>query len=223
MNILNMFVDFGDFSLACLLINVIFAFKISRKRPDLKWFEISLVWAFFIQISAIVLAHTIGNNLPLLHLYTLFEFIFISLFYKEIIFNNLKIKNYFTPFLGLMIIVIIGNSLFLESIMGYNSNAKGLTQFFIISYSIVYFFNKISVEVQRENLYLNRINAAILLYYAGSLFVFIFAKFLSNHSGDISGYFWEFNAILYSAFQILILITTWRLVFPSSVVSKDEE
>jgi len=216
-------IDIRDLSLVLLLINVIFSFKIIRTKTDLKWFEALLIWSLFIQIAAKIVGQTMGNNMPLLHIYTLFEFVFMSLFYKEIIFNSLKIKKYFTWFLIFIIVLIICNSLLFESILTHNIRAKGLTQIIIISYSIFYFFNRISVEIQRENIYLNRINAAILMYYAGSLFIFIFAEFLLEHSELVRKYFWDFNALLYLVFQLLILIATWKIVFleSSEIKSKD--
>ncbi len=219
---MNITFDIGELAKLFLLINVLFAFKIYKERNELKWFELSLIWALFIQIIAKTIAHYQGNNLPFLHLYTIFEFTLISLFYKEILFDNIKLGRYFYYFVGVIMLIIIGNSLFFESIYGYNSNAKGLTQIIIISYAVIYFFNRISIDVVQSNLVLNRINAAVLLYYASSLFIFIFAKFLLENSDIMFGYFWDFNALMYLTFQVLIFIATWRLVFPAFTEIKSE-
>jgi hypothetical protein len=208
--------DIENISLLLSAINVIFSIKIIRKKPNLRWFEMSLIWAFLIQILAHILAELVGNNMPLLHLYTLLEFVFISLFYKDILFKNYNFSRYFNYALGLVVVMIIYNSIFIEPLDEFNSNAKGLTQAIIISYAIIYFFNRISIDLIKNNLILNRINAAIILYYSGSLFIFVFAKFLMENSLLINEYFWEFNALLYLTFQILILIATWRIVFPKS-------
>jgi len=213
----------NEVPLLILFINVLFSIRVFKGRPDLKWFEITLIWSFIIQILADVLAGFNENNLPLLHLYTLLEFIFISLFYYQILFKNLKNNHYFYSFTGLITLILIANSIFYESIMGFNSNAKGLTQIIIISYAIIYFFNRISIDEVKENLILNRINAAILLYYAGSLFIFIFAKFLMENALTMDLYFWRFNMLLYLVFQILILIARWRIVFPKSTNIKSED
>ena len=220
---MSVYFDIGEFAKLFLLINVLLAFKICKERKELKWFELSLVWALAIQIIAKIIALYKGNNLPLLHLYTMIEFVLISLFYKEILFNKLKIGQYFYYFIGLIVLIIVGNSIFIEPLRGFNSNAKGLTQLIIISYSIIYFFNRLSIDVSKKNLILNRINAAILLYYSGSLFIFVFAKILVKKSSILNNYFWDFNALLYLVFQILILIATWRLVFPKSAEIKSED
>lgn len=210
-----------EVSLIVLVVNILFSIKILRVRPDLKWFEAMLILSFFIQVMARVFTVLYGNNLPLLHLYTLLEFIFISLFYYQILFKSFIFIKYFYCFLGVISSIIIYNSIAIEPITGFNSNAKGLTQIIIIGYAIFYFFNGISVDVIENKLVLSRINAAILLYYAGSLFIFVFAGFLLNNSPLINGYFWKFNTVLYIVFLVLILIATWKLVFPAPENSKD--
>lgn len=213
----------SEITLTLLFVNVLFSIVIFKRRPDLKWFEINLIWVLLVQVSASQLARIYGNNLPLLHLHTWVEFLLISLFYQEILFVNYKINRYFYHFVGLITLLLVCNSMFLEPLTGYNSNAKGLTQIIIISYSVSYFFNRISIDVVKSNLILNQINAAILLYYSGSLFIFTFAKFLAANSEIESGHFWKFNAFMYLVFQILILIATWRLVFPGAKASKSEK
>jgi len=209
-------------SLSILVLNVLFGIKIQRTDNRLKWFEATLVTALIVQMVAIPVSKTIGNNMPLLHLYTLVEFIFISLFYKEILAKEIKYGKYFHYFIILLALIIIGNSISIEPLTGFNTNAKGLTQVVIISYAVIYFFNRISIDVTNNNLILNRINSAILLYYSGSLFIFIFANFLKEES-LMSQYFWQFNAVLYLTFQILILIATWRIVFPHKVIESEKE
>jgi len=215
-------IDFGNIALMVLLINIVFLIKSYRKKTDLKWFIIALIQALLIQIFAIILAYKVGNNLPLLHLHTLLEFIFISLFYREILFKKHTSNQWFLFFIGIVSSVIIANSIFLETLTSYNSNAKALSQTLIIAFAVYYFFSRISTEVSQSNMILNQINAAILLYYAGSLFIFGFASFMSENSPLMNSYFWAFNAFLYLIFQILILITTWQLVFPTNQTPKSE-
>lgn len=216
-------IRFSDIALIVLSVNVAFFVKIFRERTELKWFAMTLISALIIQILAHVFAYKYGNNLPLLHLHTLLEFIFISLFYRQILFSKHRLSVYLLYFIGVVSILIVANSVFLEPLTGFNGNAKGLSQSLIIIYTILYFFSRISTEVREENMYLNKINASILLYYSGSLFIFIFASFLAKNSPVLNHYFWEFNALLYLVFQLLILVATWRLVFPTSIDVKGEE
>lgn len=216
-------IRFADIALIVLFVNVAFFIKIFRERTELKWFAMTLIAALIIQLLAYVFASKYGNNLPLLHLHTLLEFIFISLFYRQILFSEHSISVYLLYFIGVVSMLIVANSIFLEPLTGFNGNAKGLSQSLIIIYTILYFFSRISTEVREENMYLNKINASILLYYSGSLFIFIFASFLVKNSQVLNHYFWEFNALLYLVFQLLILTATWRLVFPTTLDMKSEE
>ncbi len=215
-------IDIGNLALTALFVNVLFLIKIFREKTDLKWFTIAMISALLIQLLARFFAFKFGNNLPLLHLHTLLEFIFISLFYREILFKRNSLNSYFPYLVGGISVIVIVNSIFLEPLTDYNSNAKTLAQTLIIAYSILYFFNRISIEVSKSNMILNRINASILLYYAGSLFIFGFAKIISKGSPLMNTYFWDFNALLYLVFQLLVLITIWSLVFPNAKGIKEE-
>jgi len=212
-------IPFSILSLLILFINVLLTFKILKLAPDVKWFCILQVWALLIQIFSPKYSKYFGNNLPLLHLYTLFEFVFLSLFYWTILLGKQRYGKYFSSFVVLIVCLIVGNSIFLEPLTSFNTNAKGLSQVIIMAYTIIYFFNRMSIEVQTKNLILNRINAAILLYYAGSLFVFTFAQFIEERSDKVLTLLWMFNSILYLVFQLLILIATWRLVFPKKKIA----
>lgn len=203
----------SDVSLIALCINVLCLFRLLKVKPELKWFGAYLVWALVIQIIAPYYGRYFGNNLPLLHLYTIFEFVFLSLFYEKILIRKLEYGKYFPWFVVLIVLLLIGNTFFLQPLTTFNSNAKGLAQIIIMSYTIIYFFNRISVDVSEGNIFLNRVNAAILLYYAGSLFIFTFAQFLLESPSDINRLFWMFNAALYLVFQLLILLTTCKVIF----------
>ncbi|RMG69625.1 MAG: hypothetical protein D6722_09890, partial [Bacteroidetes bacterium] len=64
------------------------------------------------------------NNLPLLHLNTLLEFVFFSLFFREIYIDMPFFKRYFWWGLGGGSLLLIANSFFWEPIWGFNTVAK---------------------------------------------------------------------------------------------------
>ena len=82
----KVYVNIGDLSVACLLLNVILCFigykGFSEPFRRLSYF---LIWNLLIEISARVFSYSDHNNLPLLHLYTLGEFILLSWFYKSLL------------------------------------------------------------------------------------------------------------------------------------------
>lgn len=190
-------------------------------------FSVIRYFSFFIflnlitEIVAKIFQYYGENNLPLLHLYTFGEFVLISLFY----FYLFKRKNIARRFLLLLIpvvsILIILNSIYLQSIFGFNSYAKTMVQLIIISYSLYYFFKQPAniLEEQINNRPLLLINTAILIYYSGSLFVFMFSDFLYKYGEGLPKGFWMFNIILNLIFQLLILVALWMVLKNKKYIS----
>ncbi|MFT6320486.1 MAG: hypothetical protein ACJAT4_001411 [Granulosicoccus sp.] len=155
------------------------------------------------------------NNLPLLHLYTLFEFVLLSWFYKIVLRENKWIQKYFWSFIFFISVLVISNSIFLQSIYGFNSNAKTLVQLILISYAVIYIYSySLKLEEVNENTKAIRlINAAILIYHSSSLFIFLFSNMFLINDIKIHKGFWVVNAGLNLIFQVLILIAIWKVVF----------
>lgn len=153
------------------------------------------------------------NNLPLLHIYTLGEFILFSLFYQFLFKDKIDKPKLFNLFIIIISVIIIFNSIFLQSIYGFNSYAKSLVQCILIGYSLYYFIG-IDAKIEKRNqVEKSRLiaNTAILIYYSGSLFVFMFSDFFLRYGNKISFDFWMFNIILNLIFQIIILVALWKV------------
>lgn len=198
-----------------LLINVILSFiYLWRQSSMLRYFSGLLTFSLLIQI----LAHIIwfqhqftkqANNLYLLHFYTVVEFVLISLFYHQLFQVNWFWKKLALWFIGFITLLIIANSIFLQPITVFNSNAKTLTQSIFIAYAITFFLQDTH---NKENLYfssLKTINSAILLYYAGSLFIFMFGNVFFQLD-EFHKIFWVANALLYLIFQLLVFTAIWQ-------------
>jgi hypothetical protein len=154
------------------------------------------------------------NNLPLLHLYTLSEFILFSYFYKSIIRKPSIFQSIYWHFVVGGSLLIVLNSIFLQSIFDFNSFAKTFVQITIIAYAVVYFYNMVEDPAfsRSTSKSLSLVNSAIITYYSGSLFIFMFNG-ISFGSEDSNTLFWVFNSLLNIIFHLLILIALWRLYF----------
>ncbi len=195
-----------------LFINtLIFWFFLKKKSLDsLKWFTYYLSISFCIQIIAKSLGINKIPNLPLLHLYSLLEFIIISIFYKKVLVEETGFQKWINYILGIGSVLIIANSLFLQPLTAFNSNAKAFSQIMIIGYAIYYYFS-ILHERTNATTVLNLLNAAILIYFAGSFFVFMFSDLLLKQlDKDTQLLFWIFNALLYLVFQLIVIFAGWK-------------
>ncbi len=167
-------------------------------------------WMFFRQI----------NNMPLLHLYTLLSFWLFSLFYRELFRKKPFVRRYFWPYMAVVTLLLIANTLWLEPINGFNSNAKTLVQALFIAYVVYYLFDAFGKTdfLQPNDLAISLVNMAILIYNAGSLFIFMFAKTLNNGllSPKAQSGLWMMNSLLYLIFQLLLLFAVWIQAFKAT-------
>ena len=184
-----------------------------RLSPPFRMVVIYLIFNFLIEIGARVAGIVYRQNLPLLHLYTLGECLLFSLFYRQILDDSSVFKRYFAWILGVILTLVVLNTLFLQSIFEYNSYAKTLVQVLIILYALDYAFRfseQDSYNAQSQALRL--VNAAVLIYYCGSLFIFMSSEFDVELQGAIL-ILWKINAVLNLIFQLMVLVALWKAIF----------
>lgn len=185
-----------------------------RLTPPLKLIVVYLVFNFFIETAARVTGYLYKQNLPLLHLYTLGEFILFTLFYHKILDSSSLLKRGFRWILLGGSVLVVLNTLFLQNIFSFNSYAKSMVQVMIILYALDYAFRFTQPDRAEpsQNNALQLINAAVLLYYCGSLFVFLTSSFATRMS-DAIRILWQINTALNVIFQVIVLIALWKAIF----------
>lgn len=203
---------FSDLSIVLIIISTIVCLvKYQSIQKKYKILLFYLLLCLVTDIAGTLFFHQKINNLPILHVYTFLEFIIWSFFFRSLLAEKPFFKNYFWPFLISISLLIIANSVFVESLDSYNSNAKTLVQSILLTYSIYYLstnFGKIDFSIGTNQSILI-INFSVILYYSGTLFIFMFTEFLLSKevSRDDIRVFWLFNAFLWLVFQILIFIS----------------
>ena len=121
-----------------LLILILFFKKIPFKIRTIISF---LIIALITELYSKWLSKQNINNLFLLHIYTLFEFLAWSYFYLCLFKNKKWAKKILPWVVGTISIFIIANSILLQPFSGFNTYAKTLVQLSLISFAIYYFFN----------------------------------------------------------------------------------
>ena len=210
----------ANIALLCLCINVVFCILYQKKlNVSFKRLFYFLIWNLIIEILAILFTYLGYNNLPLLHIYTLGEFLLFSYFFKSLIDKPIFFRRFFIYFMIIGSLFIVSNSFFFQPIFEFNSYAKTFVQVTIIGYAIVYFYNLVenpsfSSQVSKS---LRLINSVILIYYSGSLFIFMCGQ-VSFGNTQVYIMFWIFNAVLNFLFQLLILVGLWKAFFKKKVL-----
>lgn len=204
------------FPLFCLSVScILWLWKRTNFSDPLQILGYFLLFNLFIEMGARgFFVFKVSNNLPLLHIYTLGEFLLLSFFYRKLLPDYNFFRKFFPAFLLIVSLLILLNTIFLQSIYVFNSYAKTLVQIILIIYSMMFFFNlpETSNFKTAEGWSLRIINSAVLIYYCGSLFIFMFSNIFIE-KGLIYNGFWIFNAVLNFLFQILVLLGLWRVAF----------
>jgi hypothetical protein len=197
--------------LICVILCFLFFKSLSK---ELKLVSYYLFFMMLMSSIGVRMANFGVNNLVTTHLAVLGEFIFLSLFYKEILKEHIFFKKYFRIYLGVIGVLVILNTLYIEPINTFNTNAKVLVLFIIIMFAALFFFERakklMQVDVNEKAVRL--INSALLVYYSGSFFVFLMYKFTQNNKQFYSKEMLIFNASLYLLFTIVMLIAILMVV-----------
>jgi hypothetical protein len=159
-----------------------------------------LLFSGCINLAAIILSYRGINNLPLLHLLTLFELFFLSRFYSALFDGRgpVMIKYGFS----ITMLASILNSILLQSIFTFNSYARGLAAISIMLSSFLYFIRVPENKKMPGELI---IVLGLLLYYAGSFLIFLFSNYLKTGHGS-STIVWNINASLIILLYIFITV-----------------
>jgi hypothetical protein len=159
------------------------------------------------------------NNMPLLHAYTLLEFVTLSVFYWFTFADWLFFRRFLWIFMGVGAVLLTANSIWVEPIDQFNTNSRVFVQVTMIAYATAYFFRSFGRAdfTQIQSFGAAMAHAGILTYHSGSLFIFMFSNALNDPNFGIplnaQATFWLFNGVLFLVFQLLISVALWSVVF----------
>jgi len=180
-----------------------------------------VLWNLLIEIGARLLSYSGHSNLLLLHLYTLGEFLLFTRFYRALLPKRILGTRSYRGILAVGSLLIVANTIFLEGPFGFNSNAKTLVHLVILVYTMLYFayFNFESSDQYRRLQPLLAINSAVLIYYAASLFIWMFTAYALTQGTPLPREFWLFNVSLNLLYQLVIFFALWKLLVHPSTYS----
>ncbi|MDW7693932.1 hypothetical protein R9C00_04165 [Flammeovirgaceae bacterium SG7u.111] len=185
--------DYTDFIPLVLLL------FIKKRKPEYNYLLANFFIVTVIKIITNVLADKVANNMPLYHLISLVELVFLTLFYTQI----LKFKRQTTRvLLAAFLVLNVANSIFLQSIYEWNSYAISLNTLLYIYFGL-YFFYRVYAKEETTNLFkypLFYINVGFLVFFASTFFLFAMGAILLSSYGNS---FYENTWIIQSISNIL--------------------
>jgi hypothetical protein len=161
-----------------------------------------------VNLLAVVLSDYHINNLPLLHIYTILEFLLLSLFYIKILKGQLA-RNIIKFLMILFPLLCIINFLFFQSIFRFNTYTRPLEVLLIMAYSLTYFAqaNEANEVKEWSSNSLIWVNIGILLYFSGALFVYSFSNLTTAYTSPkykfLNLFIWDIHAALLLCMYLL--------------------
>ena len=151
------------------------------------------------------------NNMPSLHLLTVLEVLFITLFFTtQAIHKKSKILIYLVG--ASFIVYSILNSIFIQDIETFNSYARGLEAFIIISFSINYFYKRIQVKdlsgfINSSYFYFG---IAFLFYYGSAQILYLFQNLIYNKLSGLFMIYYMAHALVCTIYYSLLGYGLWK-------------
>ncbi len=150
-------------------------------------------------LAGLITWHKKVNNLPLFHLFTLIELLFLGWVYEQA-FMNVLLKRIVAVLTVLLGVFTVADSVLLESIWTFNSISATAESVYLIVLSLLLFRQLL---LQDEVMFLDRhplfwFNSGVLLYFAGNLFVFMLQHTIADSAQQ--GYVY---GIVHSGINIL--------------------
>lgn len=168
---------------------------------------------WYLLVSAVI--NTIGtllgriyhvNNLPLIHLFTVIEMLFLFAFYRKIL-GIAKDNKWFNILIGAFLLINVVNILFFQSLFKFNSYTRTIEAFICILFSLNYYAKLAATETRVTMLPGFYFNTGIFLYFSGAFMLFIFSNFLITKLSMANFLIlWNIQACLFFIMYILFTI-----------------
>lgn len=174
------------------------------------FYLISLTFA--VEIINLVTVLNQINNLFVLHVFTVFEFILLSFFYKQFFDTFIKSRIYIF-LISFFLLVACYDAFLLNGFNTMNNLAASVEFIILIIYALLSFF-LILKNLVYENLLQTPffwINTAVLIYFSGNLFLFLFTTYLQKYDIPDYGSLYAIHSVLNIVYYILISIGFWKV------------
>jgi hypothetical protein len=151
------------------------------------------------------------NNLPLLHIYTIIEYLLLLKFYYSILKDFLP-KVVFIILAVAPPIFFILDSLFIENIYHFNPYARSVESLIIIFLAMSWYLKLVSADM--KDLVLEKslkfINSAFLIYFSGSIVLFSFSDPISRLVQNLRLSIWTVHTLLTVTLYVLLALGLWK-------------
>jgi hypothetical protein len=149
------------------------------------------------------------NNMYVFHIYTVIEFSVISLFYIKII-PNRRLTYFVIALMSLFLCVAVYD--YINNKDQMDDLSTSTESIIVIFYAVLGFSSLLRNPVQSRVIAIPLfwLNTALLLYFAGNLFLFIFSNYMQQHYKGEFRELWGIHSIMSILFYLLMSTGFWK-------------
>ena len=195
-----------------VFIPLLLAILYYKRFPDvLKNVSYYMIAAALTELLSYIMWKQRKNNLPLLHIYTIIEYLLLLKFYYSILKDFLP-KTAFIILAVAPPLFFIFDSLFIENIYNFNPYARSVESLIIIFLAMSWYLKLVSSDMKDIALEksLKFINAAFLIYFSGSIMLFSFSDPISRLVQNLRLSIWTVHTLLTVTLYVLLALGLWK-------------
>ncbi|MFN8243272.1 MAG: hypothetical protein U0X40_04375 [Ferruginibacter sp.] len=185
--------------------------QLKRYTRPLRYVFGYLLLSVLTQVISYILWRRKINNLPLLHIYTVLEYLVLLGFYYQLLKDFLP--RILFPLLWILFpLFAVTDSLLIENIYGFNTYGRS-AEALVFIFLAVSCFVKSASEGDRARLAfrgISQINFGFFLYFAGSLVLFSFRDFITHLAMPLRLNVWTLHSLLLVILYIFITTGQWK-------------
>jgi len=150
-----------------------------------------------------------SNNMPMFHVYAVIEFTLCALFFRKAL-EGTRLARYLPAVIFSFAVLSILNSIYIQDIFSFNSYSRSLEAVIIIIFCLFYMYRMLGSKKRskEENAFL-MISVGLFLYFSGSLFLFMFSRYLLVNQAAIE-LGWGTHAFLVFAMNVFFAIAFYQ-------------
>lgn len=151
------------------------------------------------------------NNYPILHVYTIIEYLLLLWFYSTLLTDFIPRAAFLALAVAFPAFAVI-DSVYIEHIYTFNTYGRSLEALIFIFLSISWFVKIVAEDEKTRQLgrAINYINGGFLIYFAGSIAMFSYSSYVEQMTVAHRINVWTIHTILAVQLYILIAIGLWK-------------
>jgi hypothetical protein len=195
------------------------------KGPELS-FESKVISGYIFlavitEIAASLMGVFVPNNLPVLHVYTLLQFLIVAWLYKPIMTGRIM-SLVWGLFTVAFLLASIYNSLFIQSVWEFNGYARAAESLIIVLFVLWYFrkllFSEDAVK-PLQDIPMFWISTGMFFYFSACFFVFLLSGDVYIINSKVFAISWAFHDLILIIHYIFITAALWPTRQPTPSMS----